>query len=204
MPSQFPDSDLLHCTTYTRITTRQSSFLAHDDLSHAPTKPCKTLSSDRLVDKLLLQAFSRKMNHLLQELPYNDLPHKVNQHILTAATGDLSIFRFYDLPTELQTAILACLLRPSDLAKVCLVSRWCHVLAVPLLYNTVYLNFDRWCTDHLRNFLRPRHPGHKHIRALDVDSTKLESEKDALKLAKDILQLLPRNQLHCFRFVVIS
>jgi hypothetical protein len=140
-------------------------------------------------------------------MPVTDLevlPFYKNESAVTAshdASGSKlqTAFRFTHLPNEIQTQIVAWLLRSADLAKVCLVSRQLYDVAMPMLYHSIYLNVDRWSAEHLRRVLTPQHPGLKHIRALDVDSIQLKSEKLALKVAKDALQVLPRDRLQCFR-----
>ena len=108
---------------------------------------------------------------------------------------------FLDLPPEVQTAVVSWVLRPSDIAQLCLVSRQFHDVAMPPLYHSMYFNVDRWKPEHLEQFLTRGHGGHQYVRSLDVDSEHLEGEESARKLAKDVLQVLPRNCLTSFRYV---
>ena len=108
---------------------------------------------------------------------------------------------FIDLPPEVQSSVVSWVLYPHHIANVCLVSRQLHDVSMPFLYHTMYLNVDRWKVDHLRKFVERGHNGHQHIRTLDVDSDNLKAEPDALKLAKDILQVLPRKCLTSFRYM---
>jgi hypothetical protein len=107
---------------------------------------------------------------------------------------------FLDLPPEVQTAVVSWVLRPCDIAQVCLVSRQFHDVAMPSLYHSMYFNVDRWKREHLDRFLTRGHCGNGYVRSLDVDSDDLEGEARACKLAKDILQMLPRNCLTSFRY----
>lgn len=107
--------------------------------------------------------------------------------------------RFLNLPPELQTAIITCLLRPEHLAQVCLVSRQFRRIALPLLYRDFSINVSEWTNTQLERFLARGHSGHRHIRSLDIDSEDIEGEDLALKAAKDVLQVLPRNSLRSFR-----
>jgi hypothetical protein len=107
---------------------------------------------------------------------------------------------FLDLPPEVQSSVVSWVLYPRHIANVCLVSRQLRDVSLPFLYHTMYLNVDRWKAVHLRKFVERGHRGHRYVRTLDVDSDNLKMEPDALKLAKDILQVLPRNSLTSFRF----
>ena len=107
--------------------------------------------------------------------------------------------KLLDLPPEIQTAIVSWVLRPSDTASLCLVSRQLYDVSMPGLYHSMYLNVDRWKKEELQRFVARGHPGHRHIRALDVDSDELDTEGNARKLAKDVLQMLPRDCLTSFR-----
>lgn len=104
-----------------------------------------------------------------------------------------------DLPPEIQTGIASWVLRPKDIARLCLVSRQLYDVSMPGLYHSMYLNVDRWKKQNLERFLCRGHRGHQHVRTLDVDSDELSSEPGARKLAKDILEILPRNCLTSFR-----
>lgn len=115
------------------------------------------------------------------------------------AAKPISPFRLLDLPTELQTAILDHLLRPEHLAQTCLVSKQLRQIALPLLYREVSINVNEWNDEQLENFLAHSHSGHRHIRSIDVDSDDIESEQKALKVAKDVLSVLPWNGLRAFR-----
>lgn len=107
--------------------------------------------------------------------------------------------RFAGLPTELHTAIASWLLRPSDLKNLCQASKYFCAVTVPILYHKISINVDQWPKDVLERFLQYGHMGHMHVRSLDVDSDLLDSETEALKIAKDALQVLPRNCLRSFR-----
>ena len=109
--------------------------------------------------------------------------------------------RVFDLPSELQTAIISWIFRPNDIASVCLVSKQLYDIAMPLLYHSIFLNVDHWTKQQLDRFLAQGHSGHKYVRALDIDSDDLDTEVVALKVAKDALQVLPRNCLQSFRSV---
>lgn len=110
-----------------------------------------------------------------------------------------SPFRLLHLPTELQTAILDHLLRPDHLAQACLVSKQLRQIALPLLYREISINVNEWKDEQLENFLAQGHVGHRHIRSIDVDSDDIEGERKALKVAKDVLSVLPWNGLRAFR-----
>lgn len=107
--------------------------------------------------------------------------------------------RFLTLPNEIQSAIIEWVLRPGEIASVCLVSKQLSAIALPILYRSVSINVDRWTREHRKRIRMRGHIGHKHIRTLDVDSNKIASEPAALKVAKDILQVLPRDSLDAFR-----
>ena len=105
-----------------------------------------------------------------------------------------------DIPAELQTAVMWWILRPSEVAKLCLVLQQLHNIAMPLLYRSIYLNVDHWKTKQLDLIQARGHPGHRHIRSLDIDSDELKTEAIALKVAKDALHILPRDCLKSFRY----
>lgn len=107
--------------------------------------------------------------------------------------------RLLRLPSELQTAIIANVLHPKHLAQVCLVSRHLQQIALPFLYRDLSINVSTWSTDELERIRTRGHPGHAHIRSIDIDSDYLDGEDLALKTAKDVLQVLPRNCLRAFR-----
>lgn len=109
-------------------------------------------------------------------------------------------FRFLSLPAELQTAIIDCILRPEHLAQVCLVSKQLHRIALPMLYKDFSINVSEWSEEELERFLVRGHAGHPHIRSLEVDSEDLNGEEKALKVAKDALQVLPKNSLRSIRY----
>ena len=104
-----------------------------------------------------------------------------------------------DLPAEIQSAIVSWVLRPKDIARLCLVSKQLYDVSIPGLYHSMDFDVDRWKKERLERFLCRGHRGHQHIRILDIDSDELESEPDARKLAKDLLEVLPRNCLTSFR-----
>lgn len=108
-------------------------------------------------------------------------------------------FRLFALPPELQTAVLDCLLHPEHLATVCLASKQLQRLALPPLYRDVSVNVSEWSDTEIERFCVRGHAGHAHIRSLEVDSDDLEGEDKALKVSKDLLQVLPRNSLRSFR-----
>lgn len=107
--------------------------------------------------------------------------------------------RFLKLPPEIQSAIISHVLRPRHLAQVCLISKHLQQIALPFLYRDFSINVSTWSTDELEQFLARGHSGHAHIRSIDIDSDDLDGEDLALKTAKDLLQVLPRNCLRAFR-----
>lgn len=107
--------------------------------------------------------------------------------------------RFLQLQPELQTAIIAHVLHPKHLAQVCLVSKYLQRIALPFLYREISINVSIWSEPQLERFVASRHSGHAHIRSIDIDSEDIEGEDLALKVAKDVLQVLPRNCLRAFR-----
>lgn len=107
--------------------------------------------------------------------------------------------RLLQLPPELQTAVVSCLLHPEDLAHICLVSKQLRGIALPLLYRDVSVNVSDWTETQLENFMARGHPGHRHVKSIEVDSQDLEGECQALKVAKDVLVVLPRNGLRSFK-----
>lgn len=108
-------------------------------------------------------------------------------------------FPLLALPSELQTAIIDCIFHPEDLAQICLVSKQLQRIALPLLYRDFSINVNTWTEEQVSRILARGHSGHAHIRSIGVDSDDIESEDDALKVAKDVLQVLPRNCLRSFR-----
>ncbi|KAK3701567.1 hypothetical protein LTR37_015421 [Vermiconidia calcicola] len=135
-----------------------------------------------------------------EELPYHQKDAEVSTtEKSTRVTSAETSTRLIHLPPEVQTSVISWVLNPSHLARVCLVSKQLHDIAMPLLYQSLFLNVDRWDKDRLRSVLKRGHRGHRYIRALDIDSEKLEQEAEALKIAKDALQVLPRNCLQSFR-----
>lgn len=117
----------------------------------------------------------------------------------TSDANKMASSRFLQLPPELQTAIIDCLFRPEHLAQVCLVSKQLQRIALPLLYRDFSINVSEWPDGQLERFVAKGHSGHRHIRSLDIDSEDIEGEEQALKVAKDVLQVLPRNSLRSFR-----
>lgn len=111
----------------------------------------------------------------------------------------MATFKLLALPPELQTAVIDCIFRPKHLAQVCLVSKQLQRIALPLLYRDFSINVSEWSEIELERFLARGHSGHAHIRSIEVDSEDLEGEAQALKVAKDALQVLPRNSLRSFR-----
>ena len=105
------------------------------------------------------------------------------------------------LPSELQSSIVSWVLRPDHLANICLVSKQFYDVAMPMLYRDMTFNVDHWEQEHLDRFLCFGHRGHNFIRCLDIDSDEIQSENVALKIAKDALQVMPRNSLRSFRYV---
>lgn len=133
----------------------------------------------------------------MEELPY----HPKDDPSLTSTPSSLfsSNSRLDRLPAELQITCLEWVLRQSDLASVCLVSKQLRTVAMPLLYRSVFIDVDQWSDEHLDKIFMRRHPGHLHIRTVDIDSTHLRSEEKALKVAKDALEVLPRDRLTSYR-----
>ncbi|KAK5172589.1 uncharacterized protein LTR77_002709 [Saxophila tyrrhenica] len=145
---------------------------------------------------------------LLQELPYRhghrssahqDLPLQPTISDPALSGSENKGATLLNLPPELQAAIFSWLFRPADLARVCLVSKQLFDVVTPQLYHSLYLNVDRWSREHLESVLTRGHRGHAYIRNLDIDSVELKSERRALKVAKDALQMIPRGQLQAFR-----
>jgi len=108
--------------------------------------------------------------------------------------------RLLSLPPELQTAITSWLFRPSHVAQICLVCKQLRSIAMPQLYRDFAINVDEWSQDEIDRFVTRGHAGHRLIRSLDVDSSNLDTEDVAMKVAKDLLQVLPRNLLRSFRY----
>lgn len=112
----------------------------------------------------------------------------------------MATFRFLALPAELQTVIIEKLFRPQHLTEVCLVSKHLRNIALPLLYRKIAINVGSWSDDQIQRFLTLDRKTYECIRVMEIDSTDLEDEDKALKVAKDVLQVLPRDGLKSFRW----
>lgn len=103
-----------------------------------------------------------------------------------------------DLPAEIQTHLASWLFRKQDLANTCLVCKQLYEVATPLLYRSITIDVDVWKADMLTRLFDYGHRAHRHIRRLSIDSKDYYFETDALQVAKNAIQVLPRNGLTSF------
>lgn len=110
---------------------------------------------------------------------------------------------FNGLSEELKGLIIERIIRPSDLKRVCLVSKQLHELAARCLYRNVALDLGSENDNRLSAFLSPRNIGLKHIRQLRMYLAevvdKCNQEKQAQFAARMVLEFLPQDILEEFR-----
>lgn len=101
----------------------------------------------------------------------------------------------HGLPAELQLAIAELIHRPSDLKNLCLTCKSLRDAAVPKLYRKVDFNLDQCTFAKLNGYFMPTNPGPTYVRSLNFDPDTPKDSKDAIKVMRLALQLVPRNGL---------
>ncbi|SMR56272.1 unnamed protein product [Zymoseptoria tritici ST99CH_3D1] len=111
---------------------------------------------------------------------------------------------FDDLSEEIKALIVERVTRPSDLKRVCLVSKECQKIAVRFLYRSVALDLGSPNDSRLSAFLNPRNIGLKHIKQLRLYLAgvhdRCNQEQQAHFATRMILEFLPEDVLEEFRY----
>lgn len=96
-------------------------------------------------------------------------------------------------------------IRPSDLKKLCLVSKEWHQLAVRFLYRNVALDLGSPADTRLSAFINPKNIGLKHIKQLRLYlagvADRCNQEQQAHFATRMLLEFLPEDTLEEFRCV---
>jgi hypothetical protein len=93
--------------------------------------------------------------------------------------------------------------RPSDLKKICLVSKEFHSIAVRFLYHRISLDLGSFKDNLIPSFLSPRNIGLKYVRQIHLYlahvTDRCNQEQQATFATRMLLEFLPENILEEFR-----
>ncbi|CZT14409.1 uncharacterized protein RCC_00386 [Ramularia collo-cygni] len=109
---------------------------------------------------------------------------------------------FQSLSKEIKELVIEKVIRPSDLKKLCLVSKEWHELAVRFLYRNVALDLGSPMDNRLSAFISPKNIGLKHIKQLRLYLApvpdRCNQEQQAHFATRMILEFLPEDILEEF------
>ena len=110
---------------------------------------------------------------------------------------------FQSLPHDVKSCIIEQIKRPSELKKICLVSKEFHSIAVRFLYHRISLDLGSFKDNLMPSFLSPRNIGLKYIRQLHLYlahvTDRCNQEQQATFATCMLLEFLPENILEEFR-----
>jgi len=119
----------------------------------------------------------------------------------TAAMTETKTFQA--LPHDVKSCIIEQIKRPSDLKKICLVSKELHGIAVRFLYHRISLDLGSFKDNLMPSFLSPRNIGLKYIRQIHLYlahvTDRCNQEQQATFATRMLLEFLPENILEEFR-----
>jgi hypothetical protein len=131
--------------------------------------------------------------------PPNEASIAVDQS--TAAMSTTKTFQ--SLPLDVRSCIIEQIKRPSELKKICLVSREFHEIAVRFLYHRISLDLGSFKDNLMPSFLSPRNIGLKYIRQIHLYlahvTDRCNQEQQATFATRMLLEFLPENILEEFR-----
>jgi len=110
---------------------------------------------------------------------------------------------FQSLPHDIKSCIVEQIKRPSELKKICLVSKELHGIAVRFLYHRISLDLGSFKDNLMPSFLNPRNIGLRHIRQIHLYlahvTDRCNQEQQATFATRMLLEFLPENILEEFR-----
>ena len=110
---------------------------------------------------------------------------------------------FQSLPHDIKSCIIEQVKRPSDLKKICLVSKELHSIAVRFLYHRISLDLGSFKDNLMPSFLSSRNIGLKYIRQIHLYlahvTDRCNQEQQATFATRMLLEFLPENILEEFR-----
>jgi hypothetical protein len=110
---------------------------------------------------------------------------------------------FQSLPHDVKSCVVEQIKRPSDLKKICLVSKELHGIAVRFLYHRISLDLGSFKDNLMPSFLSPRNIGLKYIRQIHLYlahvTDRCNQEQQATFATRMLLEFLPENILEEFR-----
>lgn len=110
---------------------------------------------------------------------------------------------FQSLPHDVKSCIIEQIKRPSELKKICLVSKEFHGIAVRFLYHRISLDLGSFKDNLMPAFLSPNNIGLKYIRQIHLYlahvTDRCNQEQQATLATRMLLEFLPENILEEFR-----
>jgi len=110
---------------------------------------------------------------------------------------------FQSLPHDVKSCVIEQIKRPSELKKICLVSKELRGIAVRFLYHRISLDLGSFKDNLMPSFLSPRNIGLKYIRQIHLYlahvTDRCNQEQQATFATRMLLEFLPENILEEFR-----